>query len=101
MLKEFYEITKKFPNSINKEMKQQLEALLNYYGWGFTEKKIILNKRRFELETRLELLEKKLMSLQVFFNHYRAKKIKIEIEKIKEGLLEIKIQQANSIDYIL
>lgn len=101
LLKEFYEITKKFPNSINKEMKQQFEALLNYYGWGFTEKKMILDKRRFELETRLELLEKKLMSLQVFFNHYRAKKIKIEIEKIKEGLLEIKIQQANSIDYIL
>ena len=101
LLKDFFEITKKFPNSINKEMEQQFNALLDYYGWGFAEKKIVLDKRQFELEARLEVLEKKLMSLQAFFNYYLTKNIKAEIEKIKEELLEINLQDSKNIDYIL
>lgn len=101
LLKDFFEITKKFPNSINKEMEQQFNALLDYYGWGFAQKKIVLDKRQFELEARLEVLEKKLMSLQAFFNYYLTKNIKAEIEKIKEELLEINLQDSKNIDYIL
>ncbi|MNG24403.1 hypothetical protein D3C84_1091250 [compost metagenome] len=82
-------------------MEQQFNALLDYYGWGFAEKKIVLDKRQFELEARLEVLEKKLMSLQAVFNYYLTKKIKAEIEKIKEELLEINLQDSKNIDYIL
>lgn len=101
LLKEFFEITKKFPNSINKEMEQQFNALLSYYGWGFAEKKMVLDKRQLEIEAHLELLKKKLMSLQAFFNHYLIKKINIEIKKIEEELLEIKLEKLKDIDYIL
>ena len=101
LLKEFFEKINKSPDNIDKEIKLQFNALLYYYGWGFAEKKITLDKKQAALENRLEFFETKLTSIEVFFNHKLAKKIKNEIKKIKEELLEIELQNSNNIDYIL
>ncbi|AOW10479.1 hypothetical protein [Flavobacterium gilvum] len=105
LLYEFFEKNNKFPTSIDKETKQQFNALLHH--WGFVEKKKVLDKRRLELEIRLELLEKALKGRKPACGNYKpfsyelGKNINDEIMEIKRELLEIKIQQSKNIDYIL
>lgn len=101
LLKEFFESMNTFPESIDKEMKLQFSTLLCYYGWGFAEKKFTLDKRQIELENRLKLLEKKSNSIWTLFNYKLAKNSKTEIKKIKEELLEIKLENSKNIDYYL
>jgi hypothetical protein len=101
LLKEFFESMNTFPESIDKEMKLQFSTLLCYYGWGFAEKKITLDKRQIELENRLKLLEKKSNRIWTLFNYKLAKNSKTEIKKIKEELLEIKLENSKNIDYYL
>jgi hypothetical protein len=101
LLKEFFESTNTFPEYIDKEMKLQFSTLLYYYGWGFAEKKIALDNRQMELENRLKLLEKKSNSIWALFNYKLAKNSKTEIKKIKEELLEIKLENSKNIDYYL
>lgn len=101
LLKEFFESINTFPEYIDNEMKLQFSTLLSYYGWGFTEKKITLDKRQIELENRLKLLEKKSNSIWVLFNYKLAKDSKTQIKKIKDELLEIKLENSKNIDYYL
>ena len=101
LLKEFFESMNAFPENIDKEMKLQFSTLLSYYGWGFAEKKITLEKRQIELENRLKLLEKKSNSIWALFHYKLTKNSKTEIKKIKEELLEIKVENSKNIDYYI
>lgn len=96
LLKDFCESMNTFPENIDKEMKLQFRALLCYYGWGFAEKKSTLEKRQIELVNRLKLLEKKSNCIWVLFHYKRTKNSKTEIKKIKEELLEIKLENSKT-----
>ncbi len=101
LLKEFFESMNTFPEYIDKEMKLQFSTLLCYFGWGFAEKKIALDKRQIELENHLKLLEKRSNSIWALFNYKLTKNSKTKIKKIKEELLEIKLENSKNIDYYL
>ena len=60
-----------------------------------------MDKRQIELENHLKLLEKRSNSIWALFNYKLTKNSKTKIKKIKEELLEIKLENSKNIDYYL